>query len=255
MLKYIIRLDDATPTMDWNKWNKIFQILDKYNIKPIIAVIPNNEDQKMIIDKYNKNFWNEVRLWQDKGYHIAMHGYNHKYITQKSGIIPINKLSEFAGVDINIQKEKIKKGWEIFLKHNIKPDIWIAPAHSFDYNTLKVLKETDIFIISDGIAFYPYNKYNFYWLPQQLWWYVEKQEGIWTICLHPNNMNDNKILELEQIIKNNIDKFQIDINKLYKTFENRNLNFKDKLYYRWFFIRRKLSYIKTQIIKFSKSIK
>ena len=68
MQKYIVRLDDACPTMDRKKWNRFFDILDKYNIKPIVAVIPNNEDKNMLIDEYDKNFIgraNRFLHWQD----------------------------------------------------------------------------------------------------------------------------------------------------------------------------------------------
>jgi hypothetical protein len=68
MAKYIIYLDDACPTMDSIKWNRIFEVLDRYNIKPIVAVIPNNQDEKMMIDKPNIHFWNDVRIWQHNDY-------------------------------------------------------------------------------------------------------------------------------------------------------------------------------------------
>ena len=249
--KYIIRLDDACATMNWSKWDAIFEILDKFHIKPIIAVIPNNEDESLIIDNYNDNFWNEVKRWQEKGYYIAMHGYNHKYISQNSGLIPMNNQSEFAGVDIKIQREKIKKAWEIFNKHKIIPKIWVAPSHTFDKNTLKVLKEeTNIRIISDGIAFYPYNKYGFFWIPQQLWWYQEKEEGIWTICLHPNNMSIKSIKEFELFISNNKDKFNIYIEDLLKMYRNRKLILKDYIYFYIFFLKRQLSIIKRKFKEF-----
>ena len=45
MIKYIFRLDDACPSMNHEKWNRILSIFDKYNISPIIAVIPNNQDK------------------------------------------------------------------------------------------------------------------------------------------------------------------------------------------------------------------
>jgi len=237
MLKYIIRLDDACPTMDWKKWNAIFNILDKYGIKPIVAVIPNNEDRKMMIDKYNNYFWDKVREWENKNYYIAMHGYNHKYISKNGGLIPINNQSEFAGVDIEIQRDKIKKAWQIFKENGIIPKIWVAPSHTFDENTLKILKEeTDIKIISDGIAFYPYTKYGFLWIPQQLWRYKEKKEGIWTICLHPNNMDYEQIKGLENIIKNNIEKFNINIYELYEMYKKRELSIYDKIYSKLFFL-------------------
>ena len=44
MLKFILRLDDAAPTMNKEKWDKIEKILDKYNIKPIVGIIPDNKD-------------------------------------------------------------------------------------------------------------------------------------------------------------------------------------------------------------------
>jgi predicted deacetylase len=243
-LKYIIRLDDACPTMDYDKWSKIFDILDKYNVKPIIAVIPNNEDKNFIINKYDNNFWNKVKIWENKGYYISMHGYNHKYISNSGGLVPMNKQSEFAGVNIEIQRDKIRKGWNIFKQNGILPKIWVAPSHTFDKNTLQVLKEeTNIKIISDGVAFYPYNKYGFFWIPQQLWWYKEEKNGVWTICLHPNNMNYKQIESLEKFIKNNEEKFKMDLNYLIKQYNNRKNSILDKLYYNFFFFRRKMANI------------
>ncbi len=245
MPTYLIRLDDACPTMDHKKWNKIFDILDKYDIKPIVAVIPNNADKNMIIDHYNNNFWNNVKKWQRRGYHIAMHGYDHNYISENSGLIPMNNKSEFAGVDKNIQIKKIQHGWKIFKKNGISPKIWVAPSHTFDKNTLRVLKkETDIYIISDGVACYPYSKYNFFWVPQQLWWFEEKKDGVWTVCLHPNNINEEQIKKLENILKNNINNFKVDLDVLYKRYKNRPLSIKDNFYFNFFFLRRKLSKIK-----------
>ena len=79
--KYILRLDDACPTMDVVKWDRIEKICDKFLIRPIIAVVPNNKDKKLIKNDIDINFWNKVRGWQNKGWHIALHGYDHIYIS------------------------------------------------------------------------------------------------------------------------------------------------------------------------------
>ena len=42
--KYILRFDDICSTMNWNKWNSIEDILIKHNIKPILAIVPDNKD-------------------------------------------------------------------------------------------------------------------------------------------------------------------------------------------------------------------
>ena len=45
--RYLIRLDDACHTMDTFKWDKIENILDKYSVKPIVSVIPDNKDRSL----------------------------------------------------------------------------------------------------------------------------------------------------------------------------------------------------------------
>ena len=52
---YLIRLDDASEYMDLEKWTRISNLLDKYGIKPIFGIIPNNRDDTLI-SKYRYNF-------------------------------------------------------------------------------------------------------------------------------------------------------------------------------------------------------
>jgi hypothetical protein len=212
--KYILRLDDACPTMDVAKWDRIEKICDKFLIRPIIAVVPNNKDKKLIKNTIDINFWNKVRIWQNKGWHIALHGHDHIYISNSSGLVPFNNKSEFAGVNLKIQLEKIQKGISIFEKEGVKIKIWVAPSHTFDQNTLKALKlGSDIDIISDGISLSPFKRFGFKWLPQTIWHFRKMPFGLWTACSHPNEMTENDIDDLERFIQNN-SKYFVDINKL-----------------------------------------
>lgn len=214
--KYIVRLDDACPTMKAVNWNRMEALLNANNIVPVVAVIPNNRDKKLFYDTSDEKFWDKVNTWQQKGWAIALHGYEHLYTTKKPGLVPINKQSEFAGLSKEVQKDKIKKGLEIFKTKNIRPDIWIAPAHSFDKNTLSALREvSDIRIISDGIAYFPFRKYGFCWMPQQLWGFKRMRKGIWTSCFHPNTMTDENFNTLESFLKDNAKDF-ISVNEIKK---------------------------------------
>ena len=66
MLKYIVRLDDATPKMNKDNWEKIEIILDKYNVKPIVGVIPDCLDTLFTWDE-DKLFWSEtISRWKKK---------------------------------------------------------------------------------------------------------------------------------------------------------------------------------------------
>ena len=40
----IFRLDDIAPNMKWEMMNKVENLFDRYQIKPIMGVIPKNED-------------------------------------------------------------------------------------------------------------------------------------------------------------------------------------------------------------------
>lgn len=198
--KYIFRLDDASPFSNSRKWHDISSIFQKHNIKPIVAVIPDNKDPTLMHQRENLDFWNMVKHWEDKGWSIAMHGYQHLFhaVPREKSIVPYYDRSEFSGLKLNSQKEKIKKSLKVFLENNIEPTVWVAPAHSFDHVTLEAITdETSIRVVSDGIALFPYFESGFYFIPQQIWNVQRKVFGIWTICLHPDNMTDEEIQDLD----------------------------------------------------------
>lgn len=201
--KYLIRLDDACPTMNWARWERMAALLDAYNIKPIVGVIPDNRDTAFFIDPPRANFWDVISRWRQKDWTIGLHGYQHLYVTQEGGLVPINMKSEFAGLSLQTQEQKIRKGWQIFRSHDLKPTVWIAPGHSFDKNTLFALRSgTEIRTISDGIALNCFMSDGFYWIPQQLWRFRKMPFGTYTICLHPNNMNEQAFQQLERDLEN-----------------------------------------------------
>ncbi len=230
--RYILRLDDACPTMNRKKWDRIELVLDKYGLKPIVAVIPDNKDKDLFFDESDPNFWAKVKAWQTKGWAIAMHGLQHLFVTNEGGLDSRNKKSEFAGLPLEEQVEKISKGWNIFLEKGIKPRLWVAPMNTFDHTTLLALEtETDIRIISYGIALSPFYENNFYWIPKQLWGFKKFPFGLWTICLHPNNMSDEQINSLEGTIQLH-KSFFISFNE--NLLVNRKQNLLDTLFRKFF---------------------
>lgn len=207
--KFLIRLDDACPTMDRAKWNTIFQILDKYSLKPMIGVIPNNEDMTLYINTEDELFWDKVFSWQEKGWAIALHGYNHVYNTNAGGINPMWTRSEFAGNTYDIQRDKISKGLKILTSKGIIPKYFFAPSHTFDENTIKALRlESHIRIISDTISFREYRADDFMFIPQQFGRFRDPiLPGVWTFCFHPNTMNESDIKEFERFVITHLKEF------------------------------------------------
>lgn len=240
MIKYLIRLDDACPTMEHEKWSRMELLLDKFSIRPMVGVIPNNSDPEQFYSSPSQDFWKQVIKWEKKGWTVAMHGDNHILGSEEYGINPVWKKSEFAGLPLDEQKSKIRSGWETFLKHDVHPKYFFAPCHTFDENTLVALKEeTPIRIISDTIALRPYRKGEFIFIPQIGGMARNmKVPGIYTFCFHPSTMKDADFKLLETFLKENKDKFlhfgELDLNNV------SSKTVVDKIISRLYFLYRKL---------------
>jgi predicted deacetylase len=200
---YLIRFDDICPTMNWTIWTEIDEILTTEGIKPILAVIPNNRNPVLFIEKENQDFWDYIGEKQKQGWSIGLHGYQHVYVTKRSGILGLNPFSEFAGLPEEEQEAKISRAIKIFRANGIKPELWVAPAHSFDYVTIKVLKKHGITIISDGFSLYPYVDNGVLWVPQQLWRFPKRKMpfGVYTVLFHHNSWMERDLLTFKKDIK------------------------------------------------------
>ena len=155
-MKITIRMDDITPDMDWAKFLRFKELCDLYQVKPLIGVVPANQDTMLHIEKPRIDYWEYLHTLQSEGWCIAQHGCTHIYNTHKKGCFPLNALSEYAGNSYEEQYASLEKGQKILKGHQIDTDIFMAPAHSYDYNTLKALRELGFTKITDGFGRQPY---------------------------------------------------------------------------------------------------
>lgn len=206
---YLLRLDDASE--HWNKgnWHRMHDLLSKYGVKPIIAIIPHNEDKELMQYPMDEDYPDTIKSWVAQGWTPALHGYNHVYISESGGINPVNQRSEFAGVSLDEQRIKISQGVKA-LKGIVgrEPEIFVAPAHTFDENTLKALREeTNIRIISDTVANDIYYRDGFYFVPQQSGRVRELWLKLVTFCYHPNVETDAGFEKLESFLQKHASEF------------------------------------------------
>ena len=163
--KILIRFDDLCPTMDWEQWNKAVSIIDDYQVHPLVGVIPNCQDPDLKIMDARDDFWDYVRELQTKGYTIAMHGYEHVFDSKKKGLVNARHDSEFAGHTYQVQYQKISKGKKILNDNGIETDVFFAPAHSYDDNTMKALFELGFKYLVDGKSKKIIKRNNLYCIP------------------------------------------------------------------------------------------
>lgn len=205
LAKYFFRLDDIAPNMNWDNFNRVADIFNHYNIKPLLAVIPDIQDPELA--RYSSaswDFWQAVKDLKNKGWLIAQHGYQHLYKTREGGLLRIHNRSEFAGLDFKTQRQMLESGKKILEEKIGEINIFVAPAHSFDKITIRALLANNIKILSDGIALWPFKKYGIIWLPQIMWRPRKFPLGFLTFTLHTNTMNSADFDNLSNFISKNI---------------------------------------------------
>jgi predicted deacetylase len=202
LTRYLVRFDDICPTMNWTVWRQVEDALVEEGVQPILAVVPDNRDPNLTFDWPEPRFWRRVRRWQAQGWTIGLHGYHHRYETGDAGIIGRNRYSEFAGLSRAAQRRKIAAALEVFAQEGVVPDVWVAPAHSFDAITLEELAERGVRFVSDGYSLLPHlDERGLLWVPQQLGRFRRMPFGLWTVCLHHNRWRAAEISEFRARLK------------------------------------------------------
>lgn len=198
MLRYIIRLDDATPTMNCARWEIVEGLLDRYGIEPIVGVIPENGDELFSWEE-DPSFWSgTVRRWREKGWTIAQHGCHHVYHDCGDG-----RHSEFIGLDYGAQKLLIDEGYRALLSHDCRPACFFAPGHTFDEITVDVCRDSGYFdFISDGYAIYPFVERDMLFFPSVFDTpHSVLPFGVYTFVIHPNFVTDGELAHIEKFLK------------------------------------------------------
>mgnify|MGYP001024840276 FL=1 len=205
-MKITVRLDDITPDMDWERFLKFKALLDRYQVKPLIGVVPDNRDENLVKKepsaeekKLAEGFWDYVKALQKEGWTVAMHGFRHIYTTKKGGCFPLNNFSEFAGIPLAGQQEMLRSGKKILSEKGIETALFMAPAHSYDKNTWKALRAAGFQALTAGFGDNPYRYagLDFYRISFRLGGTFKKKTGYSTMVVHTNTVSDEDLRRYE----------------------------------------------------------
>ena len=225
----LIRLDDIAENMNWDLMEKIELLFEKYSIKPVLGVIPRNKDNELLSWPKKDDFWKQVRIWKNKGWEIAMHGYTHVYdkISKKKDYFNYGGDSEFSGHPLEIQTAKIKNGLKKFNDEKIEIRTFFAPNHTYDKNTFIALKNCGINQIIDGYGFMPYVENDIKFIPQLFYKVLALPFGIQTTQIHLNYWKSEDFNNFEKFIEKNSNKiitYDQTLNKINNKFFYKFIN-------------------------------
>ena len=235
---YLLRLDDASE--HWNKtnWLRIHQMCRNNGIKPIVAIIPQNQFEKSLIYPEDPEYCTTITEWIQEGWTPALHGCHHVLHSSRGGLNPVNNRSEFVDVPLAEQRELIRGGMATLNEMGINPRIFVAPAHTFDRNTLTAIQEeSGIDIISDTIATDIYYENGFYYIPQQSGSVRVLRFPVVTFCYHPNTMTQSSFDKLESFLKQHQGEFG-SFDQL--SFIKRKRSFIDRILSALYFTKRRI---------------
>lgn len=185
-------MDDITPDMNWENFRFFQELFEKTGITPLLGIVPECRDEKLHCGERRENFYEVMRELQVKGYSFAIHGCYHLYTTKKGGLFPLNNISEFAGIPYEKQKEMLAFGKAKLKEQGIDTELFMAPAHSYDSNTLRALRELGITRVTDGFgkAPYTYKGLTFYPISFLLSRSLKQKDGVTTLVLHANTVTE-----------------------------------------------------------------
>lgn len=205
--RYIFRVDDITPCMNWDKFGRLMSIFGKAGIRPLLGVIPENRDARLNDGPPSPRFWEIMRKFQkSRTADMAQHGYQHLLSSRPGAALlgtkhGLGSKTEFAGSNLEEQVSKISQGSRALLEEGIHTTYWVSPNHTYDANTLKALSICGFNAMSDGIALFPFSQEGFLFIPQQLWRPRWMPLGVITICLHPNTITEAEIHNIENFTR------------------------------------------------------
>ena len=202
--QYLLRFDDLCPTASHNRLQRLLKLIKEYGIRPILALVPDNQDPDLQLSPPDPEFWDRMCELEARGAAIALHGFQHLCMNRGRSMVPLHHYSEFAGVDEETQRQWIHSGLKILRGHGLNPRIWVAPRHGFDASTLRALSHEGIKLLSDGFARLPFTRGGLTWIPQQLWEPVAKPAGLWTICMHGNTARETQVRRLRSFLDRHV---------------------------------------------------
>jgi predicted deacetylase len=246
--QFLLRFDDLCPTMQQNQWKRLLPVMEELGIRPILAVVPDNQDCELQQKPADPEFWAGMRALESAGATTALHGFRHLCRCKGKSLVPLHERSEFAGVDEHRQRQWIRTGLTMLREHGLHPTVWVAPRHGFDLATLRALKAEGIRVLSDGLTRLPFLRGGMIWIPQQLWGPEEKQHGIWTICTHCNSARNAEVDALIAFMRRNASSFT-SVDRVLAEFEARELDGGERIYEQLSLLRIQASRLKKRILR------
>lgn len=207
VVSFVLRIDDVVPGFPWEKFKPLEETILELGIRPVIGVVPDNQDASLNFEPLRADFFEQIRSWRRSGWTVAQHGYQHLYTSFGRDFLGRTRKSEFLGYSGPRQEEMLRKGKEVLEAEAVWDPVFMAPSHSFDETTLGALESLGFRFVTDGWGVHPYEVRGLRFVPQLFATPRTLGPGLYTICLHIGTMSRSDVLAASIAIRQRAGKF------------------------------------------------
>lgn len=201
MNRYVLRFDDVAPGMAWSRFLPLKARMEALGVPVLLGVVPDNRDPTLDVEPRRADFFDLVRRWRAGGDAVAQHGTFHVYDSDDGGLLDINRRSEFSGHPYALQRDRLAHGKRLLEGEGVWDPWFMAPSHSFDETTLRVLAELGFRALTDGYGFRPYRREGLWLVPSLTARPIFPTPGIGTICVHVNTLEPAAEARLRRFVE------------------------------------------------------
>jgi peptidoglycan/xylan/chitin deacetylase (PgdA/CDA1 family) len=225
---YLLRLDDLCDTCDPVRLTRLAGGICAEGVRPIAAIVPDNRDPALRIAPPDSDFWRMALEWQSLGWSVGLHGLHHRYThtSRFAGPDTVARGGEFSGESPEVVRSRIREGIRLLGERGLAPTVFVAPGHALDDTTVDAVESNGIRVVSEGFSLFPYCRKGVLWIPQQGWRPRAMPLGVWTFCVHPNEMDEEKTVRLLRFLRVHRDRFT-DVPEMERRYGNRRRSLLD----------------------------
>jgi hypothetical protein len=225
---YLLRLDDLCETCDTVRLARLAEGIRGEGVRPITAIVPDNRDPALRIAPPDPVFWEMAREWQSSGWSVGLHGLHHLYTYTRpfAGPATVARGGEFSGEPPEVVRSRIREGIRLLGERGLAPSVFVAPGHALDDDTVDAVEASGIRVVSEGFSLFPYRRRGVLWIPQQAWRPRAMPLGVWTFCVHPNEMDEERAGRLLRFLRAHRNRFT-DVPEMERRYGNRRRSLLD----------------------------
>ncbi len=124
-VRYLLRIDDLCPTISAERWLQFRELIEEFNLQPILAIVPENHDPDLEISPPDPTFLQDhMRALESAGAMTGLHGYRHLCSNSGRSLLGLHRVPRSLQASLRQRNAPgFGSGLQILRGHGLTPRI------------------------------------------------------------------------------------------------------------------------------------